>query len=62
MVTNSASTAKFNYNYADREVTTATVKTLMNTMIANKEIFEIQPTAIDSAKLITTTEAILNVD
>ena len=60
--TNSASKATFNYNYADREVTTATVRALMNGMITNGSIFENVPTAIESAKLVTTAETTLQVE
>ena len=57
----SSGDAIFVFPYADREVTTATVKTLMNGMIANKVIFENQPIAIKGAKLVTSTETTLNV-
>ena len=45
------------YNYGDDEATTAHVKTAMNTIIANKEIFRNQPAAIKDAKAVITTEA-----
>ena len=51
----------FGYNYADPEVETAAVQALMNGMITNGSIFEDVPTAIDSAKVVVTTETVLNV-
>ena len=47
---------KLNYNYIDPEVTDATVKTLMQGIIANGDIFENVPAALKSAKLVTTSE------
>lgn len=48
------------YAYADPEVTAATVKTLVNTIIANKEIFDNPPTTAKSAKIVTTEETYFN--
>ncbi|MBQ9222101.1 DUF2922 domain-containing protein [Succinivibrio sp.] len=48
----------FTFNYAKPSATQAQVKNLMDTMIANKSIFETEPTAKISAKTITTSETV----
>lgn len=50
------STTSFSYNYGDESASTSSVKTAMQTMIANKEIFSSQPVAIKGAKAVITTE------
>lgn len=47
---------KFNYKYADPEMTEANVKALMQGLITNGSIFENPPLEAVSAKLVTTTE------
>ena len=49
--------SKFFYRYADPETPIATVKALVNGLIANGSIFENPPTTLISAKLATQTEA-----
>lgn len=53
-------TARFNYNYCDPEVSTANIKTLMQTMITNGSVFSKPPLAQKAAKLVTTTETTLD--
>ncbi len=48
---------KFSYKYADPETPIATVKALINGLIANGSIFENPPVTTTSAKLVTQTEA-----
>ena len=48
---------KFSYKYADPETPIATVKALVNGLIANGSIFENPPVTTTSAKLVTQTEA-----
>ena len=45
----------FNYPDADSSATAAQVKTLMQNMVANKDIFAEQPLVMDSAAFVTTT-------
>lgn len=47
---------QFSYNYADPEVTEASVKALVNGLIANGSIFENPPLTATNAKIVTTTE------
>ena len=49
-------TTKYSYNYADGEVTTSRVKSLVTALITNGSIFEKVPVAAKSAKLVVTTE------
>ena len=49
-------TTKYSYSYADGEVTTSRVKSLVNALITNGSIFEKVPVAAKSAKLVVTTE------
>lgn len=51
-------TTTFTFKYAKPSVTAAQVKTLMETMISNKEIFETEPAFIKSAKTVTTSETV----
>ncbi len=48
--------ARFSFNYADPETTTANVKALMAGLIANGSLFENPPTVAKAAKIVTTTE------
>ena len=50
----------FSFNYAKSGATTANIKALANGIVANGSIFEHVPVTPKSAKLVTTTEA--NVD
>ncbi|MBQ7150921.1 MAG: DUF2922 domain-containing protein [Synergistaceae bacterium] len=52
----------FTYSYADPEVESATVKALVNGIIANGEIFDNPPVKAKSAKIVTTTESYFNLD
>lgn len=54
----SNSNVTFSFNYAKPSVTTAQVKNLMNTMIANKEIFTYPPVEKVSAKTVTVSETV----
>lgn len=47
----------FTYNYGNSEALASDVKTAMQTMIANKEIFRYQPMTIISAKVQVTSES-----
>lgn len=49
-------TATHNFNYADPEATTASVKALVNGIIANGSIYANVPVTAKSAKVVTTTE------
>lgn len=51
----------FTYNYGNDEVSGATVKATMNTMIANGSIFRYPPLTIISAKTVITTESDIDV-
>jgi len=53
-------TMDISYNYANPEVTSENVKTLMAALITNGDIFEDAPVSIGSAKLITTTETAID--
>lgn len=50
--------ATFTFKYAKPSVTAQQIKTLMNSMIDNKIIFENEPAEIKSAKTITTSETV----
>ena len=43
-----------NHNHADPDVTDAQVKSLMQTIVTNGSIFATPPSAIQSAKIVTT--------
>ena len=45
----------FNYPDADGSATATQVKTLMQNIVANKDIFAEQPLALESAAFVTTT-------
>ena len=47
---------RFSYNYADPETTVASVKALVNGLIANNTLFENPPITVKNAKIVTTTE------
>lgn len=51
-----------NYNYVDPEVEAASVKALMEGIIANGSIFANVPTAMTSAKVVTTEETLIDLD
>lgn len=46
----------FTYNYGNSEASVSDVKTAMNTMIANGDIFKYPPLTIISAKSVITSE------
>ena len=50
-------TVTHTWSHADEEVTTANVRTLINTTIANSSLFLKPPVSVDSAKLVVTTES-----
>lgn len=50
------------FNYIDPEIEAASVKALMQGMIANGTIFDRQPASMSSAKLVETTETQINID
>lgn len=60
--TETGATKTFTYNYADPEVTTSTVRALVNGLIANGSIFDNPPKIAKSAKLVTTTETPFNLE
>ena len=47
---------RFSYGYADPETTVASVKALVNGLIANNTLFENPPITVKNAKIVTTTE------
>lgn len=49
------------YRYADSNVSTAAVNTLMSTLIENGSIFKSKPASKRAAKLTTTTEETLEI-
>lgn len=55
--TSEGKTASVTFNYAKPSATTAQVKTLMQAMITNTDVFASTFTAAKSAKLTTTTES-----
>lgn len=58
--TSNGNTTTHTWNYAKSTATAANVQTLVTTTIAKKTIFASQPTAVKSAKLVTTTETPYN--
>ena len=52
------STATHNFSYADPEATVASVKALMNGIIANGSIYANVPLTVKSAKTVTTPETV----
>ena len=52
----------FTLQHANKSVSGAEVKALMNGMISNGTIYETAPVAITSATMITTTETEINVN
>ena len=52
----------FSYNYADDEASTASIKALVNGLIANGSIFENPPVTAKNAKVITTTTSEYNLN
>lgn len=55
------SVTAFTFPYVSSSVTETQIKTLANTIIANKEIFDNPPTALRYAKAITTSETVYNI-
>jgi len=55
--TGDGGTTTHSYKYINPEITTARVKTIMNTTISNGSIFEKVPVSIKAAKVVTTTES-----
>ena len=55
-------TVKNSYNYVDEEVEGATVKSVMQGIIANGDIFENVPIAIKSAAVVTTDTTLIDLD
>lgn len=55
-VTGGGGTAKYTYNYAKSNATTANVKALAAFILDNNSYFNANPVAIKSAKTITTSE------
>ena len=54
-------TINMEFNYADSSADTMDVKTLMNTIIANGDIFVNVPVTAKSAKRVTITESQYNI-
>lgn len=50
-------TVTHTWAHADEDVTTANVRTLVNTTISNSSLFLKPPVSVDSAKLVVTTES-----
>ena len=50
------------YNYANPEVTSASVKALMQGIVANGAIFDRVPVATKSAKIVVTEETSININ
>ncbi|MBQ7578778.1 MAG: DUF2922 family protein [Synergistaceae bacterium] len=46
----------FSYKYADPELRTADVRTLVQAIITNGSVFDPVPVSLEGAKLVTTTE------
>lgn len=55
-------TKSWNFNYADPNVTSQKVKSLVNCMIAYNTMFSPQPLSAKSAKLVTTTETGISIE
>lgn len=55
--TASGTTTSHSYPYGDDDASVSYVKGYMNTAIANKEAFHIQPVSIKGAKTVITTES-----
>ena len=51
---------QLSYNYADSNASSSNIKTLMQSMVTNGDIFENVPTAIKSAKLVVTEETAID--
>lgn len=49
-------TLNFSYNYGDEEAEVSDIKTAMNTMITNGDIFRNVPVSIKGAKAVVTSE------
>lgn len=58
----SGNTVNYSYNYGNSEAEASDVKTAMNTMIANGEIFKNVPVSIKGAKAVVTTEKEFKID
>lgn len=56
--TSSGKDTQLSFKYGKPSATTAQVKTLGNTILSNAEIFEYPPTALKSAKMVTTSETV----
>lgn len=52
----------FNFNYIDTEVETASVKAVMQGMIANGAIYDDVPVTMDKAKIVVTNETLIDLD
>ena len=50
----------YSYNYGDAEATKTAIKSAMNTMITNGDIFRNVPVSIQGAKAVVTTETEFN--
>ena len=55
-------TIQWSFNYTDPDVATSAVSTLMSTMITNGNIYANPPLSVVGAKLVTTTETILDLN
>ncbi|MBQ7197075.1 MAG: DUF2922 domain-containing protein [Synergistaceae bacterium] len=49
-----------NYSYADPNASASNIKTLMQSIVTNGDIFENPPVAIKSAKIVTTEETAID--
>lgn len=58
--TTSEGDSQMSYNYVKPNISGATVQTVANAIITNGSIFAKVPTAIKSAKLVTTTETLVD--
>ncbi len=58
----SGSTVNHNYHYIDPEVESASVKALMQGIIANGAIFDNVPVAMKSAKIVKVEETLIDLD
>lgn len=54
-------TKTWTFSNAKSNATTANVRTLAQTMITNGTLFQYQPIRVSSAKIVTTTENVLDV-
>lgn len=56
--TSSGKDTQLSFKYGKPSATTSQIKTLANAIITNNVIFEYPPTAVKSAKMVTTSETV----